>query len=80
MDKNSFNILAENAVTSLLVDDFEALREAAKKELIKYVPGNNDFEILKPEELSDKQKKALNFIKEKILKVWGTLPLPLLFF
>jgi hypothetical protein len=47
-----------------------ALREAAKKELIKYVPGNSDFEILKPEALSDKQKKALEFVKEKILKVW----------
>jgi len=48
-----------------------ALREAAKKELIEYVPGDSDFKILKPEGLSEKQKHALEFIKEKILKGWG---------
>lgn len=47
-----------------------ALREAAKKELIKYVPGDDNFEILNTEGLSDKQKKALDFINEKILKDW----------
>ena len=47
-----------------------ALREAAKKDLIKYVPGEDDFEILEPNELSEKQKKALEFIKKEILKPW----------
>jgi len=47
-----------------------ALREAAKKELIKYVPGDSDFTILKPDELSEKQKRALEFVKEKVLNVW----------
>jgi ribosome-binding ATPase YchF (GTP1/OBG family) len=48
-----------------------ALREAAKSDLIKYAPGDNKFEILKPDKLSEKQKKALSFIDEKILKEWG---------
>jgi hypothetical protein len=47
-----------------------AFREAAKKELIKYVPGDSDFNILKPDELSEKQKRALEFVKEKVLDVW----------
>ena len=39
-----------------------ALREAAKKELIKYIPGESSFKILK--KLPEKQKKAMEFIKK----------------
>jgi len=42
-----------------------ALREAAKHELIKYVPGENNFEIIG--KLSEKQTQALNFIQKNIL-------------
>jgi len=49
-----------------------ALREAAKTDLIKYIPGDSKFEILKPEQLNAGQKKALDFVNEKILKVWGS--------
>jgi hypothetical protein len=49
-----------------------ALREAAKKELIKYIPGDNKFEILKKDKLDDAQKKALEFIQNKILNIWGS--------
>lgn len=45
-----------------------ALREAAKHNLIEYIPDNNDFNIIQPEKLSDTQKTALEFIKENILK------------
>ncbi|MAH32950.1 translation-associated GTPase [archaeon] len=45
-----------------------ALKEAAKHNLIKYIPGEKDFEILEENKLSEKQKKALNFIKENVLK------------
>jgi len=48
-----------------------ALREAAKSEIIKYIPGDGDFEILKTANPTDQQKKALEFIRGKILKVWG---------
>lgn len=44
-----------------------ALKEAAKKGLIKYTPGDNSFEIIKEEGLNEPQKKALSFIKEKVL-------------
>jgi ribosome-binding ATPase len=49
-----------------------ALREAAKHGLIEYVPGDKDFKILKPAKLSDKQKAALKFIKNNVLKKWGS--------
>ncbi|MBR9691343.1 redox-regulated ATPase YchF [Candidatus Woesearchaeota archaeon] len=49
-----------------------ALKEAAKHDLIKYTPGNDDFEILKQDGLSEQQQKALEFIKENILKKFGS--------
>jgi len=42
-----------------------ALREAAKKELIKYIPGDNEFEIIG--KLNAKQKAALDKIKKNVL-------------
>jgi len=47
-----------------------SLREAAKKNLIKYIPGDDKFEIIG--DLNEKQKKALNFIKENILDKYKT--------
>ncbi len=49
-----------------------ALREAAKHELIKYVPGDNNFETLNENKLNDKQKSALNFIKTDVLEKFGS--------
>ncbi len=49
-----------------------ALREAARHELIKYTPGEKDFEILNPEKLNDKQKSALEFIRQNILYKFGS--------
>ena len=49
-----------------------ALREAAKKELIEYVPGENNFNILAESKLNDYQKKALGFIQKNILDKFGT--------
>lgn len=40
-----------------------ALREAAKNKLIEYVPGEQEFKILKENELNEDQKKGLNFMK-----------------
>jgi ribosome-binding ATPase len=48
-----------------------ALKEAAKHGLIRYVPGNADFEIAQPEKLTDKQKAALEFLR-KIMKGFGS--------
>ena len=47
-----------------------ALREAAKKEIIKYIPGDNKFTLAKEEALNENQRKALDFIQAKILTQW----------
>ncbi len=47
-----------------------ALREAAKADLIEYIPGNSDFKI--KGELSDKQKLALENIKKVLKEYDGT--------
>ncbi|MFH1915697.1 MAG: redox-regulated ATPase YchF, partial [Nanoarchaeota archaeon] len=49
-----------------------ALREAAKHDLISYMPGEKKFTITKPEVLNEKQTKALDFIKTGILEKYGT--------
>jgi len=45
-----------------------ALREAAKKELINYLPGDASFTLKGT--LTDQQKKALGFIQETVLSKW----------
>ena len=49
-----------------------ALREAAKKELIDYIPGENNFKIKDLSKLNENQQKALGFIKENILDKYNT--------
>jgi ribosome-binding ATPase len=49
-----------------------ALREAAKAELIKYVPGDKEFEILNESALNVKQKAALGFIADFLAKNGGS--------
>ena len=49
-----------------------ALKEAAKHNLIDYIPGEDNFKITQEDKLSDKQKQALEFIKNNILKKYGT--------
>jgi ribosome-binding ATPase YchF (GTP1/OBG family) len=48
------------------------LRRAAEKGLIDYKPGDGDFKILQPEKLSAGQIRALEQVKEKILKPNGS--------
>lgn len=49
-----------------------ALRRATEKEWIDYKPGDCNFNIVKPESLTETQRKALQTIKEKILQKFGT--------
>lgn len=49
-----------------------ALKEAAKHKLIDYIPGEDKFETLDDGKLSEKQKSALGFVKNKILDKFGT--------
>jgi ribosome-binding ATPase YchF (GTP1/OBG family) len=47
-----------------------ALRKAAEAGLIAYQPGDSDFQIVKEPE--EKQKRALEFIREHVLKPLGS--------
>lgn len=47
-----------------------ALREADKNNLIDYIPGSSSFEI--KEDLNQKKRKALNFIKREVLDEYGS--------
>ncbi len=49
-----------------------ALKEADKVGLIKYIPGEKDFEIKDEVKLTDKQKNALDFIKNNMLEKFGS--------
>jgi len=49
-----------------------ALRRAAERGLIKYLPGDPDFEILKPGELTPGQARALEIIRERVLAKYGS--------
>jgi len=49
-----------------------ALIRASEAGLIKYFPGDNDFEIIEPEKLNPNQIKALNYIKEHVLQKYGS--------
>lgn len=42
------------------------LRRAEAKGLIRYVPGEERFEILKPQDLNDAQRNALAYIRRKV--------------
>lgn len=48
------------------------LKNLAEAGVISYVPGESSFEILKPAELSPKQKKALEIIKKNVLERYGS--------
>jgi len=48
-----------------------ALRRATEAGLIRYTPGDKDFQILQPEKLNQNQLRALESIREKVLKKWG---------
>ncbi|MFP4038500.1 MAG: YchF-related putative GTPase, partial [Candidatus Nanohaloarchaea archaeon] len=50
----------------------KALKNADEKGLIEYWPGDQEFEILKEEEITGQQKKALKDIREFIEEYGGT--------
>jgi len=49
-----------------------ALRRASEKGLIRYRPGDADFAVLKPNEISERQRRALEFIRGRVLQRHGT--------
>ena len=75
VSKKNIEILKKefgNYVIEACAADAElALREAGKKEIITYVPGEKNFDIC-AEKINDKQKIALEFIKKNVLEIYGT--------
>jgi ribosome-binding ATPase YchF (GTP1/OBG family) len=69
-DKN-FDRLRERYNDSIVIpvsgDSEFSLRRAEQKGLIKYSPGSEQFEIIRSDELNEKQINALNFIKKEIM-------------
>ena len=49
-----------------------ALRRAAQKGLIEYLPGDPNFKILSRDKLTKQQLKALEYIRENVLEKWGS--------
>jgi len=49
-----------------------ALKEAAKAGLIAYVPGEKSFSIIQGGKLTERQKKALEFIQQNVLERFGS--------
>ena len=69
-DKN-FQRLRERYNDMIVVpasaDSELSLRRAEQKELIKYSPGSEQFDILRDNDLNQKQRDALDFIKSDIM-------------
>jgi len=67
----NFDRLRERYVDTIVVpasaDSELSLRRAEHNGLIKYSPGSEQFEIIKSENLNEKQKNALDFIKSDIM-------------
>ncbi|MGC8923928.1 MAG: redox-regulated ATPase YchF [Candidatus Micrarchaeia archaeon] len=47
-----------------------ALKEAAKKGYIEYIPGDSEFRVIN--ELDDKQRAALEFIRHNVIEKYGS--------
>ncbi len=74
-DKNYEGLKQEFPHLTLLPCSAEselALREAAKHEMIDYLPGDNDFTLPNPDKLNERQKKGLEFIKINIIDKLGS--------
>ena len=67
----NFNRLRERYNDSIVIpasgDSELSLRRAEQKGLIKYSPGSEQFEIVEPDQLGEKQMEALDFIKSDIM-------------
>ncbi len=74
--ERNFKNLKENFKDCMLIpcsaESELALREAAKHELIYYIPGEAHFKIKNEEKLNAKQKNALEFIKMDVLEKYGS--------
>ncbi len=49
-----------------------ALRRAARAGIIRYIPGDPDFEVLDDSKLTPQQRRGLEYIRENVLRRWGS--------
>ncbi|MHA1905424.1 MAG: redox-regulated ATPase YchF [Candidatus Thorarchaeota archaeon] len=49
----------------------KALKDLDKKKIIKYIPGNDDFEVLQSDKLGEGETTQLEKLREHILKKYG---------
>jgi len=61
----------ETTIIGCSAESESALKGADKAKIIDYLPGANTFKIIK-EDMSEKQKKALEFIQKNILDMYGS--------
>jgi len=47
-----------------------ALRRAERAGLVRYVPGQEKFEVTSPERLSDQQRRALSYVSDRVFDKW----------
>ncbi|GAB6147693.1 redox-regulated ATPase YchF [Stetteria hydrogenophila] len=47
------------------------LRRAARAGIVKYKPGDPDFEVVDESKLTGRQREALELIRERVLRKWG---------
>lgn len=69
-DKNFIRLRGrykDSMVIPVSGDSEFVLRRAEQKDLIRYSPGSETFEIITPDDLNEKQINALNFIKKGIM-------------
>ncbi len=68
--KKAKNKFPELLIVPCSAESELALREASRSELIEYIPGDSDFKIIHEEKLDERRKKALEFVKNRILGKW----------
>ncbi len=68
--ENMKNKFPDYLIIPCSADSEVALREANKANLIKYIPGDNKFEVIG--KLNGKQNLALNYIQKNILDKFGS--------
>jgi hypothetical protein len=60
-----FEVVPTSALSELI------LRKAARQGLIHYRPGDGDFEVVEGADIGPDQERALNYIRERVLGVYG---------
>lgn len=60
------NVVPASALAELI------LKRATKKNVIRYLPGDQDFQIVDESKLSLKERKGLEYIRERVLKKWSS--------